>query len=162
MYNKARQWPFNMTAGLQPEQLVLNYQHNLLTLKFKIKQELHDGLIEPLMSKTVWQQGMGNLRQVVLNTYIWPVLDLADDVVIMYDKEQKEICIETMFRIDVAKSSLNCRVIALVRKDYTFPSPELTYIFSEDEADSEPIGGHIKEVNNLVRLPLVGTPSSRG
>ena len=135
MNDKARQWPFNMTAGLQPEQLVLNYQHRLLTLKFKIKRELHDGLIEPLMSQTVWKKGMGSLRKVALNTYIWPVLDL-DDVVIKYDKEQKEICVEATFPVDVAKTSINSRIIAMINRADTFNSPELKYTFSDSEQES--------------------------
>lgn len=161
MYKKARQWPFNMTAGLQPEQLVLNYQHNLLTLKFKIKQELHEGLSEPFMSQTVWKNGMGNIRKVSKDTYIWPVSELAD-VAIKYVKEQREIRVEVVFRVDAEKTGVNSRILAKVRPNMEFSFPTLKYTFSEDEADGEPLGEHTEEANNIIQLPLVGTPSSRG
>lgn len=133
MYNKARQWPFQMTAGLQPVQLVLNYQHRLLTLKFSIKHELQDGLVEPLMSQTVWQNRMGNIKQVAFNTFIWPVSGLVG-VVIQYDKDKVEISAEVVFRVDTEKISTNSRVLAKVGLSVTFNSPTLEYAFSDDKS----------------------------
>ncbi len=137
MYNQARQWPFQMTAGLKPVQLVHNHQLRQLFLLFIIKKDLHEGIIEPLMSQTVWKNSVGTIRQVAFNAFIWPISGLVG-VVIKYDKAQKEIRVEVTFREDADNKigEDTNTLLATWGKPAEFPSPTLKYTFSEDEAGS--------------------------
>ena len=136
MYNKARQWPSKMTAGLLPAQLVHNYQLRQLFLLFSIKKDLFEGIIEPLMSPTVWKNGMDNIKQVAWEKHVWPISGLAS-VVIKYNLEQKEIQVVVAFRADAKEIGESNRAIAsVVCLANVVNSPQLKYTFSEDETGS--------------------------
>lgn len=139
MNNQARQWPIQMTAGLSPVQLVHNYQLGHLILMFSVKKELHHGLIEPLMSQTVWKNGMGRVKAVVLPEATWPISGLVG-VKIKYDSDSKEIRVEVTLRADAEKVGEGNRAItaALIAAGFygrtITTSPQLEYIFNEDDA----------------------------
>lgn len=135
MHNQARQWLLQMTAGLQPAQLVYNNQLGQLVLKFTTKKELYEGLIEPLMSQTVWKNGMGSTKQVVMEERVWSIAGLAD-VQIEYDMEQKVIQVAvTLLEADVEQTTEDhCSLAEIFGQVVPINFPQLEYTFSDDKS----------------------------